>query len=75
MVSLHQILGRVRVLVFRHGLVAVVVGAAALAGCGQKGPLFLPVVPKVPPAPVAATLNSDAPPAVVAPAPPASAAR
>ncbi|MDQ3058103.1 MAG: lipoprotein [Pseudomonadota bacterium] len=45
----------------RHGLFAALLGAAALAGCGQKGPLFLPVPPQVPvnatpaaPAPAAA---------------------
>ncbi|MFC5521288.1 LPS translocon maturation chaperone LptM [Polaromonas jejuensis] len=68
-----QILGRLRPVALRHGLVAVVVGAAALAGCGQKGPLFLPVPPKVPAA--LATTTPAAPPAVAAPAPPASAPR
>jgi len=67
MVSLLQILGGVHAFVFRHGLVAVVVGTAVLAGCGQKGPLFLPVPPKLPAA--------AAPAAVPAPAAPASASR
>ncbi|MGH8806126.1 MAG: LPS translocon maturation chaperone LptM [Polaromonas sp.] len=75
MVSLLQILGRLHAFVFRHGLAAVVVGAAALAGCGQKGPLFLPVPPKVPAAPAASTVNPGAPAAAVAPASTASAAR
>ena len=67
-----RILGRLQAVALRHGLAAVVVGAAALAGCGQKGPLFLPVPPKVLPAPLSA---SPAPPAVLTPAAPASAAR
>jgi predicted small lipoprotein YifL len=73
MVSSAQILGRVRNPAFRHGLAAIVVGAALLAGCGQKGPLYLPVPPKVPAA--ATPTTPAAPPAVVAPALPASAAR
>ncbi|WP_431095132.1 LPS translocon maturation chaperone LptM [Polaromonas aquatica] len=69
MVSSAQILGRIRLSASRYGLAAVVVGAALLAGCGQKGALFLPVPPKVPPAPTATT------PPSVTPALPASAAR
>ena len=42
-----QILGRLRASVGSHGLVAFVVGVAALTGCGQKGPLFLPLPPKL----------------------------
>ncbi|WP_371132493.1 lipoprotein [Polaromonas sp.] len=79
MVSSHhsrlQILGRLRAFVSRHGLVAIVVGAAALAGCGQKGPLFLPAPPKAPNAAAAPAANPGTPAAVVIPAPPASAAR
>jgi predicted small lipoprotein YifL len=80
MVSSAQILGRDRNPAFRHGLVAVVVGATLLAGCGQKGPLYHPMPPKIPgvtssapPAP--STTLPEAPPAAVAPALPASAAR
>ncbi|MBK5207559.1 MAG: lipoprotein [Polaromonas sp.] len=65
-----QILGRLHAFVRSHGLAAVVVGAAALAGCGQKGPLLLPVPPKMPPAPLTTSTT-----AVPAPAAPASAAR
>ncbi|WP_081430474.1 LPS translocon maturation chaperone LptM [Polaromonas sp. JS666] len=79
MVSSHhswlQILGRLRAFVSRHGLVAVVVGAAALAGCGQKGPLFLPAPPKVSNAAALPSGDPGAPAAGVIPAPPASAAR
>ncbi|WP_092129238.1 lipoprotein [Polaromonas sp. YR568] len=80
MVSSAQILGRVRNPASRHGLAAVVVGAALLAGCGQKGPLYLPLPPKVPgvttSAPAApSTTLPEAPPAAVTPALPASAAR
>ncbi|MHB1199805.1 MAG: LPS translocon maturation chaperone LptM [Polaromonas sp.] len=67
-----QILGRLQAVVSRHGLAAAVVGAAALAGCGQKGPLFLPVPPT---APVISTGQPGATPAVIAPAPAASASR
>ncbi|WP_332775010.1 lipoprotein [Polaromonas sp.] len=73
MFALLQILGRLRAFVAGHGLAAVVVSLGALAilpGCGQKGPLFLPV-PK--PAPTAQT--GTAAPAAIAPAPPTSAAR
>ncbi|HEX5286810.1 MAG TPA: lipoprotein [Polaromonas sp.] len=65
-----QILGRLQAAVFRYGLAAVVVGAAALAGCGQKGPLFLPVPPIAPPA-----TPTAAPPAAAAPAAAASTPR
>ncbi len=70
-----QILGRLYAAVSRHGLAAVVLGAAALAGCGQTGPLFLPVPPKVPPAPPVSTGLPAVSPAVAAPAPAASASR
>ncbi|WP_309678526.1 LPS translocon maturation chaperone LptM [Polaromonas sp.] len=73
MVSLHQILGRIRACSPRHGLVTATLGAAALAACGQKGPLFLPVPPQLPvsapataPAPVAAAPTSPASPASAA---------
>ncbi|WP_341907410.1 lipoprotein [Polaromonas sp. YR568] len=60
-----QILGLLRLQTRRHGLAAFVVGALALAGCGQKGPLFLPTPPKAPaaaslPAPSAAPAASAA---------------
>jgi predicted small lipoprotein YifL len=71
-----QILGRLRAVVARHGLAALVLGAAALAGCGQKGPLFLPVPPKAPPASLISTNPPGATPAAAAtPAAPASASR
>ncbi|HAL39663.1 MAG TPA: hypothetical protein DCP03_16780 [Polaromonas sp.] len=70
-----QILGRLHAFALRHGLVAVVVGAAALAGCGQKGPLFLPVPPKVPPASIPTHVNPATAPAVAVPASPASASK
>jgi len=79
MVSSVQILGRRRNPAFRHGLAAVVVGAVLLAGCGQKGPLYLPVPPKVPAPPALSTQPAtslpEAPAAATAPAVPASAAR
>ncbi|MDO8458400.1 MAG: lipoprotein [Burkholderiaceae bacterium] len=65
-----QILGRLHALTRWHGLVALVAGAATLAGCGQKGPLFLPVPPVVPAA--AALVTTPANPAPT-PASPASA--
>ncbi|WP_457279738.1 LPS translocon maturation chaperone LptM [Polaromonas sp. P5_D5] len=68
MVSSAQILGRIRASASRYGLAAIVVGVALLAGCGQKGALYLPVPPKVP------ATATTAPPAA-APATPASAAR
>lgn len=57
----------------RQGLVALVLGAAALAGCGQKGPLFLPVPPKVPDSSQLRPSIPETGPAVIAPAAPASA--
>ena len=45
-----RILGRLAAVVSRLGFVALVAGTAALSGCGQKGPLFLPVPPKALPA-------------------------
>jgi predicted small lipoprotein YifL len=62
----------------RHGLSAslLLFGAGLLAGCGQKGPLFLPKpVAPAPPASTAAPASSvPAPAASVAPASPAPAA-
>jgi len=80
MVSSVQILGRSRNPAFRHGLAAIVVGATLLTGCGQKGPLYLPVPPRVPAAAPAlstppATTLPEAPAAATTPALPASAAR
>ncbi|MBT9476926.1 lipoprotein [Polaromonas sp.] len=71
-----QILGRLHALTRRHGLVVLVAGAATLAGCGQKGPLFLPVPPVVPAAatatatPVTTPANPAPTPASPASAPP-----
>ncbi|WP_092003347.1 lipoprotein [Polaromonas sp. OV174] len=64
-----QILGRLRIFLAKHGLVALVLGTAALAGCGQKGPLFLPQPPKLAAPAIPAQPNSAAP----APLAPASA--
>ncbi|MGA8785149.1 MAG: lipoprotein [Polaromonas sp.] len=69
-----QILGRLHAVIRKHGLVAVVVGAAALAGCGQKGPLFFPVPPKAQPLATVPGL-ADVPSAVMVPRAPASAAQ
>ncbi|MEO5606110.1 MAG: lipoprotein [Polaromonas sp.] len=57
-------------------MLALLLGTAALGGCGQKGPLFLVVPPKASPALQADTLPSltTAPPAVMLPALPASGA-
>ncbi|MEO7886160.1 MAG: lipoprotein [Polaromonas sp.] len=66
MVSSPQILGRIPPSGSRYSLAAIVVGMALLAGCGQKGALYLPVPPKVP-----ATATTPA----AAPVAPASAAR
>ncbi|NMM08232.1 lipoprotein [Polaromonas sp.] len=74
MVSSHRILGRVHAASLRQGLVAAVMSAAALAGCGQKGPLFLPV-PPVLPAPTTTAPISAPIPAPSSPVPPASAAK
>jgi predicted small lipoprotein YifL len=82
MVSSAQILGRRRNPAFRHGLALIVVCTTLLTGCGQKGPLYLPVPPKVPAAvppvlstPPATTLPEAPAATTVAPALPASAAR
>ena len=61
------------------GLRALLIGAVALGGCGQKGPLFLPAPLRVaPPAllppPTLTDLGDDAFP-ITAPDLPASAAR
>ncbi|MEO6015861.1 MAG: lipoprotein [Polaromonas sp.] len=68
-----QILGRLRAMALRHGLVAIVVGSA-LTGCGQKGPLFIPVIPALPTA-VAPNPTAASPSAVVAPSAAASSAK
>jgi|GEM_PF-886891 len=81
MVSSAQILGRRRNPALRYGLAAIVAGTALLAGCGQKGPLYLPVPPKVPgvvsppPAQTSTTLPETPAAATATPALPASAAR
>jgi len=82
MVSSAQILGRRRNPAFRYGLAAIVASTALLAGCGQKGPLYLPVPPKVPgvvpsppPAQTSTTLPEAPAAATATPALPASAAR
>ena len=60
------------------GLLAALLGAAALSACGQKGPLFLPVPPKVPPpmlvSPILTDLTEDSFPATI-PVAPASVTR
>jgi predicted small lipoprotein YifL len=40
---------------------ALLVALAALVGCGQKGPLYLPDAPKPQPAPAPATAPAPAP--------------
>ncbi|MBH2020050.1 LPS translocon maturation chaperone LptM [Polaromonas sp.] len=75
MVFSPRILGRLYAVVCRHGFVAAVAGAAALSGCGQKGPLFLPVPPQAPPPLMQSPSLLQAPPAMSEPIPPASAAR
>ncbi|MCJ7798683.1 MAG: lipoprotein [Polaromonas sp.] len=57
MVSLIQILGRLHARIRRYGFVSILAGAATLAGCGQKGPLFLPVLPVVPATATPTTIN------------------
>ena len=70
-----RILGRLHALRRRHGLAALVIGAAVLAGCGQKGPLFLPVPPKVTPSTVVLPNLADESSEVIVPALPVPAAR
>jgi predicted small lipoprotein YifL len=70
MVSSIQILGRLSARIRRHGFVALLLGTATLAGCGQKGPLFLPVLPVVPATATPTTINPAAVPASPASAPP-----
>ncbi|MGV8803890.1 MAG: LPS translocon maturation chaperone LptM [Polaromonas sp.] len=72
-----QILGRLRAASAHHGLAALLLCTAALSGCGQKGPLFLPVPPKAPSALKTDTPpnRTTAPPAVTRPMLPASDAR
>ncbi|WP_411877437.1 LPS translocon maturation chaperone LptM [Polaromonas sp. YR568] len=72
MVSSAQILGRVRNPALRYGLAAIVAGTALLAGCGQKGPLYFPVPPRIPGAPALPSLTT--PPATTLPAAPDDAA-
>jgi len=71
MVFSHRILGRLARVISRHGLVALVAGAATLSGCGQKGPLFLPVPPQAPALVMSPGLSQLPAPAIA----PASAAR
>ncbi|WP_196863000.1 MULTISPECIES: lipoprotein [unclassified Polaromonas] len=71
MVFSYRILGRLAHVVARHGFVGIVAVAATLSGCGQKGPLFLPVPPQAPPLAMSPSLSSLAAPATA----PASAAR
>ncbi|MEO8015632.1 MAG: lipoprotein [Polaromonas sp.] len=71
MVFSHRILGRLARVVSRHGFVAIVAVAATLSGCGQKGPLFLPVPPQAPPLVMSSSLSQLPAPAAA----PASAAR
>jgi len=66
MVFSHRILGRLAALASKHGFAVVFTSAAALSGCGQKGPLFLPVVPQAPPLKMSPNLLPA--PAVSAPA-------
>jgi predicted small lipoprotein YifL len=56
------------------GLSAVVLAAALLAGCGQKGPLWVPGYPKNTPWPMKPAGSGDSAPAPVPakPAPPAT---
>ena len=75
MVFSPRILGRLRASQRQHGLAALVIGAAVLAGCGQKGPLFLPVPPKVTPAMIVLPNLADESPEVIVPALPVPAAR
>ncbi|MES2509671.1 MAG: lipoprotein [Pseudomonadota bacterium] len=69
MVFSSQILGLVQSTSSRHGLATVVIALSALAGCGQKGPLYYGVPPVVQAAP--APLPQSA---VVQPAMPAASA-
>ncbi|WP_426145602.1 LPS translocon maturation chaperone LptM [Polaromonas sp. DSR2-3-2] len=71
MVFSHRILGRLARVVTRHGFLAIVAGAAMLSGCGQKGPLFLPVPPQAPALAMSPGLSQLPAPATA----PASAAR
>jgi predicted small lipoprotein YifL len=61
-----RILGALAAARIRHGFLAAALGMVALTGCGQKGPLFLPVPPQAAMASV---------PAASAPAAPASSVR
>ena len=70
-----RILGRLQASRRRRGLTALVVGAAALAGCGQKGPLFLSVPPKVTPAMVVLPNLTDDSSEMIVPVLPVPAAR
>ncbi|WP_349278501.1 LPS translocon maturation chaperone LptM [Polaromonas hydrogenivorans] len=75
MVFSPRILGRLYAVVCRHGLIAAVAGAAVLSGCGQKGPLFLPVPPQMPQPLAMPPGLSQTPAGVTAPAPAASASK
>jgi len=45
-----QILGVPTAVSSTHGLAALVVASALMAGCGQKGPLFIATPPTIAPA-------------------------
>jgi predicted small lipoprotein YifL len=65
-----QILGRLHDRIRRYGFVSLLAGAAMLAGCGQKGPLFLPVLPVVPATATPTSINPATVPTSPASAPP-----
>jgi len=50
---------------------AILAGCAALGGCGQRGPLYMPVVPPLPPKP---TFDTQTPAAAAQPDSPADTA-
>jgi predicted small lipoprotein YifL len=68
--KIFQILGRLHAAFLRHGLAvllpAALLGLTGLSGCGQKGPLFIPVPPVA--AAAAPPVMPAALPAAVAPA-------
>jgi predicted small lipoprotein YifL len=72
MIFQNQILGFVQLTFRRYGLLGATCCASLMvAGCGQKGPLFLPTVPIARSVPAASTNQQT----LVSPELPASAAR